>query len=363
LGLTWVAYPVVVAALATVSRRRAVPAAGVLPTVSVVVASRESAADILQRVADIQSNGYPNDLLQIVIALDVQGGAPPAEAFGQLPGNWVVVESGRGAGKAMALNEGVAASVGDVLIFTDTFQQFQPHAVERLARAAKPTAVGAVSGRLVLPRENRAENLPILAYWKYETWLRRNEAKLFSGIGVFGPIWAMRRERWQPLPTGLILDDLYSPMRLVLEGFRTEFCNDAVALDLRPQQPAREFRRKVRTLTGNLQLVAWLPDTIVPGRNPIWFQYVFHKLMRLATPYFLLLSLGVLVPFVGSLLSDPPQRSAVAILASLTLLSLLLSVRLRRFARTLVVWLASMQAAMVTATYYGLRGEWDVWRR
>jgi cellulose synthase/poly-beta-1,6-N-acetylglucosamine synthase-like glycosyltransferase len=364
LVVTWIAYPLVVAALAALSRRRpAPPPLPDLPSVSVVIASRETPSSIAARVCEILTNGYPADRMQIVVALDIPGGAASKEEVGETPDNLLVVESRHETGKAAALNVGVAAATNDVLIFTDTFQKFRPHAIERLVRAAMPTGVGAVSGRLLLPRENRAESLPILGYWAYETWLRRNEAKLFSGLGVFGPIWAMRRECWQPLPKGLILDDLYTPMRLMLDGFRTDFCDDAVAIDLRPQQPAREFRRKVRTLTGNLQLVAWLPDTLVPGRNPVWLQYVLHKLMRLLTPYFLLMSLGIVVPGVAFVLGVPGLRAPMVALALIGSLGLVLSSKLRRVAKALMLWMASMQVAMVAATYYGLRGEWNVWRR
>ena len=44
----------------------------------------------------------------------------------------------------------------------------------------------------------------------------------------------------------------------------------------------------MRTLTGVLQLCAWLPQTLAPVRNPVWPQFVTHKLLRLLTPYWVL---------------------------------------------------------------------------
>ena len=35
-------------------------------------------------------------------------------------------------------------------------------------------------------------------------------------------------------------------------------------------------------------MVAKLPWLLVPGRNPIWFQFVSHKLLRLVCPFALL---------------------------------------------------------------------------
>ena len=50
----------------------------------------------------------------------------------------------------------------------------------------------------------------------------------------------------------------------------------------------REFRRKVRTLAGNYQLFAHMPALLAPFRNPIWFETVSHKVLRLAAPWLLL---------------------------------------------------------------------------
>jgi hypothetical protein len=54
----------------------------------------------------------------------------------------------------------------------------------------------------------------------------------------------------------------------------------------------------VRTLSGNLQLLARLPGAALPWRNPLWFRFVSHKLLRLAVPWALLalLALSALLP-------------------------------------------------------------------
>jgi len=49
--------------------------------------------------------------------------------------------------------------------------------------------------------------------------------------------------------------------------------------------PVAEFQRKVRTLTGNWQLCAWLPAVLVPWRNPVWAAFLCHKILRLLTPF------------------------------------------------------------------------------
>jgi hypothetical protein len=195
-----------------------------------------------------------------------------------------------------------------------------------------------------------------------ERRLRRDEARIHSAIGVTGAIYAMRRERWTPLPAGVILDDVYTPMRLVLEGFRVGFTPAARAADARRTSADQEYRRKVRTLTGVIQLCAWLPGVLVPGRNPVWAQFVFHKLLRLLTPYLLLLAA---VATLAELAARSPARTfwlgALAVAIAGLAASLLPRVGPR--VRGLVVWGVTLQAAIVVATVNGVRGRWDVWHR
>jgi len=60
---------------------------------------------------------------------------------------------------------------------------------------------------------------------------------------------------------------------------------------------SREFSRKVRTLSGNYQLLQLAPWILGNG-NPIRFEYISHKLLRLAVPFALLATLvtSALIP-------------------------------------------------------------------
>ena len=77
-------------------------------------------------------------------------------------------------------------------------------------------------------------------------------------------------------------------MQVVLQGYRVVHDERALAYDRLPEKASDEFRRKVRTLTGNFQLLTLLPALLLPWRNPIWFQFVSHKVMRLIVPWALL---------------------------------------------------------------------------
>lgn len=195
-------------------------------------------------------------------------------------------------GKAAALSAGVAAATSEVVALADARQTWSPDALLRLLENFTDPAVGAVSGELrVESRDGVMQAVGL--YWRYEKWLRRREAVLHSTVGLTGSICAVRRALFCPVPAGTLLDDVYWPLNVAMQGYRVVFDERAVAFDRLPDLVASEFRRKVRTLSGNFQLLARLPAALLPWRNPVWFPLVSHKLARLAVPWAVLGALAL----------------------------------------------------------------------
>jgi cellulose synthase/poly-beta-1,6-N-acetylglucosamine synthase-like glycosyltransferase len=359
----WALYPAAVGLLAAVMRRGESAAGGAtdapvaLPRVTAIVATRADPAAVRERVHDLLGSAYPASLLDVVVAYDARTPEPIAAWSGTDMARVQVVHGDEPGGKAAALNAGVRAARGDVLVFADSGQRFGPDAVALLVRALARTGVGAASGRLELAAGSKAPALPLRLYWSLERWLRRREADVHSAIGVTGAIYAMHRALWTPLPAGLILDDLYVPMRLVLHGQRIAFVDEARAYETRATTDGNEYRRKVRTLTGVLQLCAWLPETLTPLRNPVWPQFVTHKLLRLLTPYWLLVCVVWVLVAMGQRVGAGWLAAAVAAFVA----ALQLRSRPIRALRSAVVSSILVQAATVRATANGARGRWDVW--
>jgi len=190
------------------------------------------------------------------------------------------------------------AARGEVLLLTDVRQPLAPESLRAMvARLADP-AVACVSGNLTLPGSAGAG-----VYWKYENWIRRNEARFSSMLGVTGPIYVIRKVDLPEVPLDVILDDMWIPMRLRLSGRRLLFCEEAVALD-EAFGDEREFGRKVRTLAGNYQLFARMPRLLIPVANPSWLEVMSHKVLRLCGPWL------ISVFFVASVVAAAPLQPA-----------------------------------------------------
>jgi cellulose synthase/poly-beta-1,6-N-acetylglucosamine synthase-like glycosyltransferase len=288
----YLGYPTLLAAWAAVAPKP-IRRSAVTPTVSIVIAARNEARAIRQRIDNLLGSDYPRELMQIIVVSDgsTDGTADVLKTY-----RWKIdVVVLPPSGKASAINAGVAAARHDVVVFADARQTFAPDALRALVAPFADPDVGGVSGELLLDCESGSGASTIGegvgAYWRYEKWLRRHESLIGSTLGSTGAIHAMRRKLWHPLPTETILDDVLAPMQVVLDGARVVFVDDAKAYDRAAPVAAAEFKRKTRTLAGNFQLIRLQPRLLIPFLNPVWVQFVSHKLGRLVVPYALFVML------------------------------------------------------------------------
>jgi cellulose synthase/poly-beta-1,6-N-acetylglucosamine synthase-like glycosyltransferase len=257
--------------------------------VSLIMAVRNEEANIERRLAEMCRHLRESGLDGEMIVISDGSTDRTAELARQNHHHGLVrvLEVPENVGKAAAISHGCLLAKGDVLVFADARQTWADDALPRLLESFADPAVGAVSGNLVL------EAAPgVLAgvglYWRFEKWLRRTESLVNSQVGVTGAISAVRRELFRPIPAGILLDDVYWPLQVSLQGWRVVHDDRARAFDRLPAQSRDEFRRKVRTLAGNFQLAARMPQSLLPWRNPVWLSWISHKLLRLVMPWALL---------------------------------------------------------------------------
>jgi cellulose synthase/poly-beta-1,6-N-acetylglucosamine synthase-like glycosyltransferase len=288
------------------------------PPVSVILAVRDEADALERKIANLRSLDYPAALMQIVVVSD----GHHRQTAAVLRRNVGVVDAlfVRRGGKAQALNAGVEAARHDLLVFADVRQRFDRQALRGLVAPLADPTVGGVSGELMLDAEMGEGSADIGegmgGYWRYEKWLRRQESAIGSTMGATGAIYALRRALWRPLPADTILDDVLAPMRAVLAASRVVFSSEALAFD--PVAPSGvELRRKIRTLAGNYQILRLEPRLLNPFRNPVWIQYMSHKVGRLLVPYALMALLAA-----SALLTPTSPFYALAFAAQLVFYAL-----------------------------------------
>lgn len=261
----------------------------ILRRVSIVMVVRNEEQVLVEKLENLLQLDYPPEQLQIVVVSDGSDDGTEAilSKYKSEPRVRAILKKSC-AGKAAGLNDALRIVDGEILVFTDARQKIDALAVRRLVENFADPKVGAVSGELMLGDPATGETGQGMGlYWRYEKKIRELESASGSVVGATGALYAVRRELAVEIPAATILDDVYIPMHVAKQGSRVLFDDRAHAWDVPHLGSDREFRRKVRTLTGNYQLLQLAP-WLLSRCNPLRFEFISHKLMRLLAPLFLL---------------------------------------------------------------------------
>jgi cellulose synthase/poly-beta-1,6-N-acetylglucosamine synthase-like glycosyltransferase len=328
------------------------------PTVSILMSVRNEERTLPLKLDNLCKLDYPQNRIQVVVVSD--GSSDSTVKILREHGDMlqpIVFEAPRG--KAAALNEATKWAAGEILVFTDARQLLDVNAISELTACFADPEVGGVSGELILEADSESPSDALGTYWKIEKLVRRLESESGSVIGATGALYAIRRRLYREIPPATILDDVVIPMTIVRQGNRVVFQNSAIARDKLFTEKGKEFSRKVRTMTGNYQLL-WLQPWLLSPANPVLWRYVSHKFLRLLCPFLLILMTIASGMAVGSV-----YRVAFALQVALYSLAVLgtLFPFARRFklvavTRTFVM----LNAAAALAFYNVITGKQVVWR-
>jgi len=291
-GYTYVAFPALVLLRARL-RPRPHRSAPVTPSVSIVIAARNEAASIAAKIENLRALDYPPDRLQVVIACDGCDDGTDAIARGCGDDRVLVLSLPR-VGKAAALNAAVGVATGEILVFSDANSQYAPGAVRALVAPFADPEVGGVAGdqRYLADGAEAAVAGGERRYWDLDRMLKTAESLGGNVISATGAIYAVRRELFAPVPSG-VTDDFATSTAVIAQGRRLVFTPDAVAFEPVGRSGEIEFERKVRVMTRGLNAVIARRQLLDPRRHGLYaLQLASHKVLRrlMAVP---LLTLGL----------------------------------------------------------------------
>lgn len=299
LGFATIGYPMLMFVRASLYARRIKKSFAYQPTVSIVLPCYNEVNRIEEKLRNLLELRYDHSKMELVIISDgsTDGTAELIEQFSSpVPLKFIKLTERQG--KPNALNLGVAAATGDIIVFSDTRQLFNKNALRKLISNLADPQVGAVSGTLIdySKAESYNANVPVpeskkffALFRDYENMLKDKESRVHSVVGVYGSMYALRRKLFQPLPLNLVLDDMLVPFQVILQGFRVVFEKGAVAYEKSKADPAVEVMRRKRIFMGVFQFVFQYPQLLNPARNPVVLQYIGHKVLRTLFPLLFLM--------------------------------------------------------------------------
>jgi len=286
---TYFGYPLVLWAFARVRSRR-VLRKEIFPSVSIIIAARNEADKIRQKIDHTLALDYPSVQREILVASDASEDATDEIVKEYAARGVQLVRAPQRKGKEHVQGLAVSLAKGDILVFTDAATLLEPDALRRLvANFADPT-VGAVSTEdLIVDAHGNptAEGL----YVKYEMWVRRLEGRFHSLVGLSGSCFAIRKELCSDWSASLA-SDFMGALRAARRGYRSIADPSALGRFVALASPQDEMRRKIRTFLRGITVLMANLDLVNPVRHGRFaFQLASHKLLRFLAPFLLLATL------------------------------------------------------------------------
>ena len=293
---THLGYPLLVAALSAVRRKR-VAREDVTPSVAVVVAAHNEEGVIDRLVESLLVQDYPADRIEVVVASDgsTDGTDALVEARAATNPRVRLVRCPRG-GKVTAQNAAVRTVEADIVAFADAGAVWETGALRLLVRSLADPKVGYVAGQVAFgePEGTNREGL----YWRYELWLRARESALGSITGGNGAIYAVRRGDYVEVDPRFG-HDLTFPYVTVQRGKRAVYDSEARAWDRPARDLEDEYGRKVRMFEHCWLIL--LRGRMLRGVGPLYaFQLFSHRVLRYASGILHLFLLGTSIALVRS---------------------------------------------------------------
>lgn len=282
----------------------------ITPRVTIVVAAHNEESSIGEKLRNLLSIDYPSDRLEVIIASD--GSDDDTEHIvRQFEGTRVRLLALPRRGKAYAMNAAVAASSGDILVFSDANSMYAPGALRALVRPFADATVGGVAGdqRYLADSSAAITADGERAYWDLDRMLKEAQSQAGNVTSATGAIYAIRRSLFSSVPEG-VTDDFVTSTKVIAQGYRLVFAPAAVAFEPVARSGGVEFGRKVRVITRGFQSVVEMRTLLNPFRYGFYAIQLFsHKVVRR------LVALPLLVLLGGSLMlwNDGPVYGTVAL--------------------------------------------------
>jgi len=317
LAYVYFGYPMIVRSLAALIGRPVGRAVNRPRTLTVVITAYNEERSILGKLDNIFALEYPRELLDVIVASDGSSDRTDelVSSCGRERAQLLRVEGRRG--KTACQNLAAQRAAGEILVFTDATTLLEPNALAVIAENFVDPQVGCVAGLLIYRR--KGENLTAgggVSYWNYEVALRMAESRLRTLIGVSGCLYAVRRSAYRPIPPHLISDFVIA-MRMREQGLRTVLDTRAICFEDTLDRSRHELAMRVRVTVRTISALVAERRFLNPFVDPLFaWQLWSHKLLRYASPYWLLLMLLASAALARAPLYRVALLGEVAVLAT-----------------------------------------------
>lgn len=250
------------------------------PTVSLVIAAYNELPYLKAKVQNCRELDYP--YLKIIFVTD--GSTDTSADFLRTQTGIIVHHVPERNGKMAAIDRVMPFIDSEITVFTDANTFLNPEAITQLVAPFQRAEVGVVAGEKKIARQMghttaAGEGL----YWRYESFLKKEDARFHSTIGAAGELYAIRTHLHEPLEPDTLLDDFMLSLRICLKGYVIDYQPNAYAIETASANSKEELKRKIRICAGGFQSISRLPSLLLPWKTGLLsFQYISHRVLRWA---------------------------------------------------------------------------------
>ncbi|HEY9436179.1 MAG TPA: glycosyltransferase family 2 protein [Blastocatellia bacterium] len=288
IAFSYAGYPALMFALSHILKRP-VRRDDITPRVSVIIAAYNEERDIGAKLKNTLWLDYPRDRMEIIVASDCSTDQTDEIVRGFGEQGVILRQQPERFGKTVAQNRAVKISSGEILVFSDATTMYKRDAIRKIVRNFADPEVGCVAGQLIYANSSSsAVGDGCRSYWGYEKFLKHCESQVGSLIGVSGCLYAVRRICHARLANDMI-DDFVIAAEIHLQGLRTIYEPEAIAVEDANRRARDEFRMRVRVIKQTLSALHRYRHTLNPFRHKMFaFQMIAHKALRYAVPFLLI---------------------------------------------------------------------------
>lgn len=289
---TWAGYPLLLRVLSRGKRFPTPSPPSKWPKLTVITLVYDEERVIRDKLENLITLDYPRDCLQLLIASDGSGDATNDIVREYTDRGVELYAHPENRGTTTMFNDAVTLARGEIVVHSDANTRYTPHYMRKLVPHYLDPRVGVVEGEFRFLNESVsgvAQNQAL--YWRYEMFLRRAESRLGILATVSGSLMSFRKEVYEPFLPGHSIDGTL-PKLAIQKGYRVVHEQRAIAYEVLTRSVRGEFRARVRMTSRNLLGWGGSEALLNPRKYPgVSFGLVSHKILRWATPMFMILAL------------------------------------------------------------------------
>ncbi len=292
---TYIGYGILLFLMNEIKAKKKVEFEKYFPEATFLICAYNEASILDEKIKNTLNLDYPKDKLKIAIVTDGSDDNS-MEIIKKYPG-LIHFHSQERKGKIHAVNRVIPLIKTAISIFSDANVMLNPEAVSLMTRRFMEAKVAAVSGEKVILESPgaAASSAGEGMYWKYESFLKKLDARLNTLVGSAGELFAIRTNLFESIDTDTIIEDFYMTMKLASKGYKVDYEPAALAGEYGSLDICEEKKRKVRIAAGGIQAIVRLKELLKFWKHPfLSFQYISHRVLRWTlTPLALFLILPI----------------------------------------------------------------------